>query len=265
MKNFIFKIALSAVLCFTSLSTFAQTTGNLTFTFTCPKHTTGNYATNGRYALAVWIETSTGTFVKTKIINWGGVPFNSGGNTTDHLPTWTTKSSLNVVDATSGATSTNFSSRTVTWNGTNVAGAVVADGAYRVAIQETWGHQTNTVTRYISFIKGTAIDAQTPAADTNFSGLSLTWSPTLATENFSTKPELVVYPNPSNGVFNLEFKNEVTKIAVIDILGETVLEEKNEGATLSKSIDLSSFQNGVYIIRVSNGTEATEYKVVLEK
>jgi surface antigen len=264
MKTLIFKIVLVTFLCFSSISTFAQTTGTLNFTFTCPKHTSGNYETNGRYALAVWIETSTGTFVKTKIINWGG----SNSNTGDHLAGssgWKIKSAMNVVDATSGATSTNFSTRSVTWNGTNVAGAVVADGAYRVAIQETWGHSTNTVIRYINFTKGTAIDTQTPAADTNFTAISLTWSPTLALENFSTKPELVVYPNPSNGIFNLEFKNEVTSIMVIDILGKTVLEEKNEASTVSKSIDLSSFQNGVYIIRVSNGTESSEYKVFLEK
>lgn len=261
MKKFILKIALISFLFFSAVSSFAQTTGTLNFTFTCPKHASGNYATNGRYALAVWIETSSGSFVKTKIINWGG----SNSNTGDHLPTWTTKSNLNAVDATSGATSTNFASRTVTWNGTNVAGTVVPDGAYRVAIQECWGHSTNTVTRYINFTKGTAINAQTPTADTNFTGLSLTWSPTLATENFSSKPELVVYPNPSNGIFNLEFKNEVTNITVIDMLGKTVLEEKNEVSVLSKSIDLSSFQNGVYIIRVSNGTESSEYKVLLEK
>lgn len=264
MKKIIFKIALIVIFCLSSLITFSQTTGTLNFTFTCPKHTSGNYESDGRYALAVWIETSTGTFVKTKIINWGGMNSNTG----NHLGTatgWMTKSGMNVVDATSGATSTNFTARTVTWNGTNAAAAVVTDGAYRVAIQETWGHQTNTVIRYINFTKGTATDAQIPAADTNFTGISLNWSPTLATENFSTKPELVVYPNPSKGIFNLEFKNEVTNITVIDILGKTVLEEKNDPSTVSKSIDLSSFQNGVYIIKVSNGTESAEYKVLLEK
>ena len=264
MKTFIFKIALISFLCFSSLSTFSQTAGSLNFTFKCPKHTSGNYENDGRYVLAVWIETSTGTFVKTKIINWGGMNSNTG----NHLASttgWMTKSGMNTVDATSGATSTNFTSRTITWNGTNVAGAIVADGAYRVAIQETWGHQTNTVIRYINFVKGTTTDSQTPTADTNFTAISLNWSPTLATENFSTKPEMMVYPNPSKGVFNLEFKNEVTSITVIDILGKTILEEKNDASNITKSIDLSGFVNGVYIIKATNGTEFTDYKVLLEK
>lgn len=264
MKNIMFKIALTVILCCTTLITFSQTTGNLSFTFACPKHTTGNYETNGRYALAVWIESGTGTFIKTKIINWGGI----NSNTSDHLAGatgWKIKSAMNVVDATSGATSTNFTSRTVTWNGTNVAGAVVADGAYRIAIQQTWGHQTNTVIRYINFTKGPAADNQTPTADTNFTSISLNWAPTLATENFSNKPEFVVYPNPSRGIFNLEFKNEVTNITVVDVLGKTVFEEKNDASTVSKSIDLSGFENGVYIIKVTNGTEFTDYKILLEK
>ncbi len=255
------------VLCF-SVTAFAQTAGSLTFKLTCPKHTTGIYETNARYVLAVWIESctpcgttaGTSTFVKTKVRYWGG-------STNDHLPTWKAKSASSVVDATSGATTTNFASQTVTWNGTNVAGAVVADGSYRVCIQETWGHGTATVTRYIPFTKGPAVDNQTPAADTNFTGLTLTWQPTLATETFASHPEAVIYPNPSNGVFNIEYKNEVNTITVVNILGETVLTQKvdtqNFGTT--QAIDLSGFNNGIYIVSLSNDKGTTSYKIVLNK
>jgi hypothetical protein len=246
----------------------AQTAGTLTFTFTAPKHTTGNYETNGRYVIAVWIESctpcgttaGTSTFVKTKLRRWAG-------GTNDHLPTWVSKSGQSVVDATTGATSTTFTTQTVTWNGTNVAGAVVADGSYRVAVQETWGHGTATATRYFPFTKGTATDSQTPTADTNFTAMTLDWTPALAVENFDTTPNVVVYPNPSKGVFNIDFKNQVKNIKVVNVMGQVVYSETIDAdfAETTKKIDLSSFSSGVYMIDVTNDKGTSTYKVLLDK
>jgi hypothetical protein len=281
MKKIIFNLAvLLLVLGLSNSITGQNTPGTLTFTYTCPTHTSGNYETDGRYVIAVWIESctpcgttaGTSTFVKTKLRLWGG-------NTTDHLPTWVSKSGSSVVDATTGATmgrgttgtfnslANAFSPQTVTWNGTNTAGTVVADGSYRVAIQETWGHGTATVTRYIPFTKGTAVDSQTPTADTNFTNLSLTWSPTLATAIFSQSPDFVVYPNPSKGIFNLDFNNEVKNIKVVNVLGETVYEEtmKDASAAINKKVDLSAFASGVYIFNVTNDYGTSSYKVLLDK
>lgn len=251
--------------------TTAQTQGTLTFTFTCPMHTSGNYEINGRYALAVWIEScspcgttaGTSTFVKTKIINWGG----SSSKTGDHLPTWRNKSGMSTVDATTGATSTNFSQRTVVWNGTNEAGTLVTDGSYRVAVQETWGHNGSTVTRYFPFTKGANMDMQSPAADTNFTGISLMWSPTLGLEDIAKTPDFVVYPNPSKGIFNINFKNEVKNIKVINLLGEVVYNEDLDTSfyQTTKTIDLSSLATGEYIFNLSNDKGTSTYKVLLDK
>ena len=251
--------------------TTAQTQGTLTFTLTCPMHSSGNYATNGRYVLAVWIESCTpcgttagiSTFVKTKIVNWGG----SSSNTGDHLPTWRNKSGMSTVDATTGATSTNFSQRTVVWNGTNAAGTVVTDGSYRVAVQETWGHNGSTVTRYFPFTKGANIDMQSPAADTNFTGISLMWSATLSLETIPETPDFIVYPNPSKGIFNINFKNEVKNIKVINLLGEVVYNEDLDTSfyQTTKTIDLSSFATGEYIFNLSNDKGTSTYKVLLDK
>ena len=156
----------------------AQTQGTLTWSFTPTSHT--GFSGDARHVLAVWIETSTGTFVKTKIRN-------VGPSTNDHLPTWAAKagcasttnavgSGCNTTDATTGATLTSYATRTGTWDGKNVNGAVngttVADGAYRLAVQQTWNHGSSaTTTVYYNFTKGTSPDHQTPAADANFSGI----------------------------------------------------------------------------------------------
>ena len=253
----------------------AQTTaGTLTFTLSMPKHTTGNYETNGRYVTAIWIEScttcgsgttvGTSSFVKTKLVNWGGINSNTG----DHLPTWVTKSSQNVVDATSGATSTLFTSRTITWNGTNVSGTAVADGNFRICVQETWGHGTATATRYFPFVKGVAADTQAPTADTNFTAISLQWMPTaLATDNFSANPKISIYPNPTNGIFNIDLKNEVKNIKVITILGKVIYNENISASAIgtTKSIDLTDFANGIYFVNVSNAFGTSNYKLILNK
>ena len=184
MKTRLLFIAAAFLLLFNNTNA-QSTTGSLTFKFTSPNHTSGNYRSDGKYLVAVWIETNptTGTsaFIKTKL------KYGSSGNY-DHLSTWTSKSGQSVVDATSGGTTSSiFTANTILWNGTNVAGTVVTDGSYRVAIQETWGHGSSTVTRYFPFVKGVAIDSQTPSTDTNFNTLSLNWIPTaLAVDEFSS-------------------------------------------------------------------------------
>lgn len=271
MKN-IFKL-ISVLVLLSSASINAQTAGTMSFTFTTPKHTTGNYVTDGRYVLAVWVEScatcgagttvGTSTFVKTNLRYWAG-------GTNDHLPTWNTKSVASVVGATTGATQTTFTARTVTWDGKNAAGTTLqADGNYRVCVQETWGHGTATATRYFPFVKGTTVYTNTAdvTADTNFTGISLTWTPTLANETFTKGPEVIVYPNPSKGIFNLDFKSQVKNITVVNTLGAIIFEENidNSNSETTKSIDLSSYTDGVYFINVSDDNGSSSYKVVLEK
>jgi hypothetical protein len=254
---------------------FSQTDGTLTFTFTTPKHTSGNYSTSGAYVLAVWIETSAGTFVKTKLRY-------VGSGTNDHLPTWgtaagcsnpnnATSTTCNITDATTGATQTTFPSRTVIWDGKNTNGSsngtTVADGTYRVAIQETWGHGTATTTRYITFTKGTAIDSQTPAADGNFTAISLKWVPfALGVSDISLRPQLSIAPNPSKGNININLKNETNYIIVYSLDGKIVYNEDLKNTNiLSKEIDLSFLPNGEYFVSVSNAYGSSYSKIIIAK
>jgi hypothetical protein len=275
-KNLLNLVGIALLLC-VSTPVFAQTAGIFTFAFTPISPGTGWYnGQTNRHALAVWIEScttcgsgttvGTSTYVRTKIIYWGG----SNSNTGDHLPAWVSKSGASTTGVTtSGATLSSFTVKTFTWDGKNAAGTTaMPDGNYRVCIQETWGHGASTVTRYFPFTKGVATDMQTPTADTHFNAISLMWQPTLATDTFSTNPEAVIYPNPTSGVFTIDFKNEVNNIKVINLLGAVILDEKVDlvNAGTSKKIDLSNFSNGMYIVNVSNNTGAsTNYKVVVNK
>jgi uncharacterized protein YaeQ len=268
MKKIVLNLAcLTVLLCF-SLKTTAQTAGTLTFTMTEASHT--STYTGTKHTLAVWIESctpcgttaGTSTYVRTKMRYWG-----SGTN--DHLPTWKAKSASSTTNATIAATLSTFASRTITWDGTNAAGTtLLADGSYRVAVEECWNHGTSGITvRYFPFTKGPAGDIQTPANDANFTGISLHWTPTLATETFAQGPEAIIYPNPSNGVFTIDMKNQVQNIKVVNLLGQEIYNENiDEVATeTSRKVDLSSFTNGTYIITITNDKGVSNYKVLLEK
>lgn len=80
---------------------------------------------------------------------------------------------------------------------------------------------------------------------------------------------LSVFPNPSNGIVNVEFsmlKSENTQIHVYDMTGKMV---KSEGwGTLSegyflKQLDLSSFEKGLYVVNITAGDITTAFKVSL--
>ncbi len=274
MKRKLLKSACVLLLCCVSGSMFAQTSGTLTFSFTPTSHT-GYQGTKN--ALAVWIQTSSGGFVKTKLRYAG-----AGNGTSDHLPTWAVNSggtasncmatACNKTDATTGATLTSFAAKTITWDGKNVSGTTngttVADGVYKVTIESTWNHgATGTTVVSYSFTKGPTAVHLTPAGDANFSNIKLDWVPASpnALEENTADQGISVYPNPTTGLFNVDYK-QADVISVINVLGTVIAQEKiNSLDAGTKSMDLSNFANGIYWINVSNKQGAWNYKIILNK
>ena len=79
---------------------------------------------------------------------------------------------------------------------------------------------------------------------------------------------MAIYPNPSNGVFNVQYNDiPVSNIDVVNVLGQIVKSVKIDSSKLgtSESIDLSGNANGLYIINVSTNETSSSYKVVLDK
>jgi len=268
MKLLILKISSTAFALFLSVTAFSQTAGTLTFIYTPTSHTC---YTGSKNVLAVWVQTSTGTFVKTRIRN-------AGSGTNDHLPTWAVNSggsagncmaaACNVTGAaTTGATLSSFTTKNITWDGTDVTGTVVADGTYKITIQSTWNHGgTGTATRSFTFTKGPSSDVQAPANDANFTNMTLHWNPASAAGVEENElASATIYPNPStDGLFNVEYVN-ATAIKVVNLVGMTIMEENLDTQSGTKSIDLSSYTNGIYLVSVSNGAKTAEYKIVLDK
>ncbi len=252
----------------------AQTDGTLTFTFTqVPK---APCYSGSRNALAVWIQTDAGGFVKTKLRNC------CGGSTKDHLPTYAVNSggtasnassaNCNKTDAVTGATQTSFGTKTIVWDGKNVNGLVngtlVADGTYKVTIQSTWNHGSgSTITKSYTFTKGINIDHQTPADDTYSTNVTLDWVPnTNSIASLKDNQLITIYPNPSNnGSFSVGFER-ANKIEICTMLGVLIYNESTvDPINGIQTIDLSECANGVYFITIINGDKSTKRKIILNK
>ena len=266
MKKIYKLVVIALIICF-STSLKAQTSsGTLTFKIGEVTHSTTYSGT--KRVLSIWIERNTTgttwTFVKTLFQKGRNVPAN-------HTPTWTSASGSNVTGTTTATSSTSSFSwaasslQTVTWDGTNTSSVLVTDGNFRVAVEECWDHGGSAVA-YFPFTKGATAVNQTPT-NASFSNMTLTWAPVLAADTFVNAPEAVVYPIPSKGIFNIDLKSDVKNIQVVDITGKVIYNEEVEGATTSttEKVDLSTFNDGVYFINVSDDNKTSTYKVLLQK
>ncbi len=79
-------------------------------------------------------------------------------------------------------------------------------------------------------------------------------SPVSKIETEHLTKQILVYPNPSNGIFNLDFGelpyNEI-KLQVFDVLGQQITTASIEPFHSIATIDLTSFPNGTYFIKAA--------------
>jgi parallel beta-helix repeat protein len=73
-----------------------------------------------------------------------------------------------------------------------------------------------------------------------------------------------IYPNPSNGVFNLEYGNDtkLNQVNVYDGFGKLIMSLNEEDL---KSIDLTSYNSGVYYLEITTDQETISKKITLIK
>jgi hypothetical protein len=77
------------------------------------------------------------------------------------------------------------------------------------------------------------------------------------------KNEIIAYPNPTNGITKLEFRdNNIREVIILDYLGK--LKMKKTELENIEQINLSGFDNGIYIIRVQTNNDVLNLKVVKE-
>lgn len=82
---------------------------------------------------------------------------------------------------------------------------------------------------------------------------------TLSTINF-TKQNITVYPNPSNGVFNVTSNGQNLKYAFINLQGQLL----QNGVVNQNKIDVSRFNSGIYFLELILEDKKIIKKVILK-
>ena len=153
-----------------------------------------------KHVLAIWIEDGVGDFVKTLKLN--------ANKRQEYLYTWEAKSGENTTDATTGSTLNPHIAHAVSWNCTNLSGAIVDDGSYAVKVEYTSEHDQGPLTS-ISFTKADNVVAFQPADEAYFIDMNLVYTPSSSTginEN-TISYDLSVYPNPTSEQARIKMVN----------------------------------------------------------
>lgn len=238
----------------------SQTEGE--FIFSVLTSSTGEYSP--RHLIAIWIENNSSSFVKTKI------KYSSNDNL-DHLGSWTSKSSSNVVDAITGSTLMTHGTISFIWNGTDIAGNVVPDGTYKVLLEMAYTYDpSGTIVTSYSFVKGPNSFSSTPADVTNFKSVSLTWTPSTATliENSMQNDAIRVFPNPTTGILNIDFKQAVAScnVQVTNDAGIMVFKENIANIPVGiQTFNLSLLTPGVYFVTLHMPANDVSFRIIIMK
>jgi hypothetical protein len=79
-------------------------------------------------------------------------------------------------------------------------------------------------------------------------------------EEIAENDLLNIYPNPSNGIVNIEVKNQNSILRLFDLNGKVLLEKT---LNASSKIDLQHFEKGVYIIQIQSDNKIQSKKLIL--
>jgi PKD repeat protein len=81
--------------------------------------------------------------------------------------------------------------------------------------------------------------------------------------NLTSKGDILIYPNPNNGVFTIASGNQKFEVVIINSLGQTVLTQLEKNAT-QMQIDLSKHSKGIYYARVTTEQGNKLFKLIIE-
>ncbi len=84
-----------------------------------------------------------------------------------------------------------------------------------------------------------------------------------------TEGDFIVYPNPANNQVQVEFnasQNGKYTISLINHMGQSVktFQEDNPAGKVSLQLDLNDVNNGMYFIRIDNGSESVHKKLIVQ-
>ncbi|WP_431241768.1 PKD domain-containing protein [Flavobacterium sp. P21] len=83
-------------------------------------------------------------------------------------------------------------------------------------------------------------------------------------EDIKVSNELVVYPNPTNGILNLKLDSNIkSDVRLFNVLGQQMLNTIFEGT--EQQLDLNNLGKGIYLLQVETDGKITTKKIILNK
>jgi hypothetical protein len=91
--------------------------------------------------------------------------------------------------------------------------------------------------------------------------------PVLSSESYEIS-DLVLYPNPNNGNFNIQFtsnsSNEIN-VGVHDMRGREIFAKKySNNGLFNENLQLNNAQSGIYLVTIQDGSRKEVKKIVIE-
>ncbi|WP_298117969.1 T9SS type A sorting domain-containing protein [Flavobacterium sp.] len=132
------------------------------------------------------------------------------------------------------------------WTGTNAA---LTTYTYSLAALSS---ESNVIFRFV-FQSDEAVNNQGVVID------DFLISGTLANADFEVE-NISIYPNPSNGIFNIASGNlSIEKVEVYDVTGKVI---KSNSTGNNSSIDLTDASSGIYFVKITANEQSTVKRII---
>ncbi len=178
------------------------------------------------------------------------------------MPCYTDTASSNTLHIVTRALAVTLSGATTAPMGTTVtvnATVTGADSAYSLQWRNRGLLFATTTLPTVSYTKAVAVDSITATVvsasqsckDSAVSGVHIV-AENVSVGNlqlavFSSR----VYPNPVNNVLHVEAMEEIDELIISNVLGQTVVNSRQQNGVRSVALDVSGLSSGVYFVKVN--------------
>jgi PKD repeat protein len=100
----------------------------------------------------------------------------------------------------------------------------------------------------------------------NMPGFITTWSCNVGINEPAEIYTISVYPNPVENILNVlyEAQNPLKQLQIVNFLGEIVFEETVQGVQVNRTIDVSGYAKGIYLIKFISDDEQQVRKIIIK-